>query len=366
MNTNRTLSTIVSVVVVLLVILGIYYWASSPDRTGPDNYDSGQSPTDETSTDSPLATTKAATFITRSTVVLNGEVNPRGAQTSYWYEYGETNSMGSFSSPQLIGGGNIAYSAPKGITGLKTNTTYYYRLVAENEYGKTSGETMQFTTSATATPISFVSPAIVTKNATAITPNSVVLNGSVNANGPAASYWFEYGKTFGLGNITPVTAASASTTTIQVATPLTNLQTNTTYYYRLNAQNVYGTINGNISVFTTLPATPVTPPLGKLPTVSTSAVTNLTSTTARLSGQINPNGSATTYSFRYGESTPFGRFDLNQKTPNAQAGQSTSTGNFAANLSELKPGTTYYYQLIAENQYGTGSGAIFSFTTLNP
>jgi hypothetical protein len=365
---NRTASTIISVIVVLLVILGIYYWAKS-GRENTINYDNTESPTDNTNSQSgtPVVSTRNAAFILQTSAVLNGDVNPSSSQTSYWYEYGETSSLGSVTSPQLIGGGNIVYSAPKALTGLKANTTYYFSIVAENENGKVMGNISSFTTTNTNTaPVTYISPFIETKNATAITPRSAILNGSINTKGPAASYWFEYGKDFRLGSVTPVTAADASATTITVASAVANLEPNTTYYFRLDGQNVYGTVTGNISVFTTQPTTPTTGTPAKIPTSSTTPATSITSTTARLNGSVNPNGTTTTYYFKYGKSTPFGLFDLDQRTPNSTAGAGLASATVGANVTNLEPNATYYFQVVAENANGSSSGAIYSFTTKSP
>ncbi|MGH7249537.1 MAG: hypothetical protein ACREGC_01040, partial [Minisyncoccia bacterium] len=311
----------------------------------------------------PVVSTKDASFISQSTAVLNGDINPNGVQTSYWYEYGTTNSLGSTNSPQLIGGGYVKYSAPASISGLKSNTTYYYRLTAQNQYGKLYGEILTFTTTNIPPTITYTRPSVETKDASSILQNTVVLNGVVSANRSTTYYWFEYGKNFGLGNTSATNTLSSGDQNAGVSADVSGLEPDTTYYYRLNAQNEYGTVNGNISVFTTQPANPPPQPVGQAPALMTNVATSVAKASATLNGQVNPNGSLTTYHFEYGKSTLFGLFTLDQSTDTKSAGSGTKLIKFSASITGLDSDSTYYYQLIAQNQYGTTRGAVYSFTT---
>ena len=58
------------------------------------------------------------------------------------------------------------------------------------------------------------------------------------------------------------------------------------------------TVDGAVVTFATVAAAK--------PTVSTSAATNVLTTTATLTGTVNPNGSDTTYRVEYGTSTGYG------------------------------------------------------------
>lgn len=365
MKGNTTGNVVISVIVVLLVVFGIYYWATHQAPVSTQYTTTTQpSPTPESGNQAsaPVVTTKEASYISQSTAVLNGEVNPSGVQSSYWYEYGETSSLGSFSSPQLIGGGYAKYSAPTLVSGLKSNTLYYYRLAAQNQYGKVYGEVSSFKTTNTP-PAPYLPPNVQTKNASSIDKTSAVLNGTINPNGAVTFYWFEYGQTTSLGNTTATSSTGAVSSNVAVLAPISGLESGTTYYYRLNGQNGYGTRIGNISVFTTQPTNPPVPPLGSAPTSMTIGATSVTSSSAVLNGEVNPNGSATTYHFEYGKSTLFGLFSLDQTTEDKGAGKGTLLTKFAVSIAGLDNDTTYYYQLVADNQYGTTDGGIYSFTT---
>ena len=75
---------------------------------------------------------------TGGSVQLEAQINPGGAETRYSFQYGTTTGYGD-SVP--VGGGSVpagVFAAPVAITveGLSANTTYHWRLVAENTAGK--------------------------------------------------------------------------------------------------------------------------------------------------------------------------------------------------------------------------------------
>ncbi|MGB2710588.1 MAG: fibronectin type III domain-containing protein [Conexibacter sp.] len=77
----------------------------------------------------PSATTGVATAAEGSATVT-GSVTPNGVETSYYFEFGETANYGQQTPPQSAGGGAGAVSVSAGLSGLKPNTLYHYRLVA--------------------------------------------------------------------------------------------------------------------------------------------------------------------------------------------------------------------------------------------
>lgn len=198
----------------------------------------------------PDATTNATVAPTDTTVVVTGTVNPNGGSTDYWYEYGVGTSMGKQTAKQTVGSGRVAFVAPGYITGLAKSTTYYYRLVAENQYGKSTGEQSTFRTSGTASTVNGAIPTAKTFPANEITKSSASLRGEVNPNKGMTQYWFEYGRTNRLGNTTPFISLGNGNASI-VATAQPSLNANTTYYFRVNAQNEFGTVNGAIMSFKT-------------------------------------------------------------------------------------------------------------------
>lgn len=85
----------------------------------------------------PGATTESATGVKGTEAVLNGSVNPRGTATTYFFEYGTTTAYGSTApiSPKAVGSGTSAAKVSEAISGLAGNTTYHFRVVAENGSG---------------------------------------------------------------------------------------------------------------------------------------------------------------------------------------------------------------------------------------
>ncbi len=92
----------------------------------------------------PTVTTSAASSVQEEEATLNGEVNGNGLNTTYHFEYGETTSYGSSTSP--VEGGSGSFSPNATITGLQPGATYDYRLVATNSAGSTLGGNQTFTT----------------------------------------------------------------------------------------------------------------------------------------------------------------------------------------------------------------------------
>lgn len=301
----------------------------------------------------PTVRTDANAIPSLSTVVVRGTVTPNGAPTTYWFEYGESTALGIRTSAQSIGSGFVSIYTPAYITGLKSNTTYWYRLGAQNRFGTVNGDTFSFKTNSAPLPQGSV-PAVRTLAATDVTRISAILNGQITPNSSETTYWFEYGETADFGSVTSFQSAGAGTAQASASASISGLQPLTRYFFRLNAQNRFGTVNGGVQSFTTQgPAEP------GLPTVTSTSVSSITPSSARLGAQVNPNGAPTAYHFEYSTDQSF----VNAlRTPEATipAGSSASV---TANISGLLGNTTYYYRLILRNQLGTTVGTTASFTT---
>lgn len=96
----------------------------------------------------PAVTTEAPYFTNTLEPQLNATVNPKRADTHYWFEYGLTTSYGSkVPIPSAdIGSGNTDIAVSQVLKGLKPNTPYYYGIAAENEVGTSVGSPQTFTT----------------------------------------------------------------------------------------------------------------------------------------------------------------------------------------------------------------------------
>ena len=94
----------------------------------------------------PAVTTSAASNVTTTGAQLNGTVNPNGASTTYYFEYGTTVSYGSQTNSASAGSGTSAANVNATLSGLAPGTTYHYRLVATSSVGTSRGNDMTFTT----------------------------------------------------------------------------------------------------------------------------------------------------------------------------------------------------------------------------
>lgn len=369
MNNNTLYATLA--VIVVLAIGGYLVWgannaatpgtvATTTDQTAVTDTTTGQpTPTPAAGQAAPAVTTGTLVVASISSAIVSGKVAPNGDQTVYWYQYGRAASLGSETNAQSIGSGQISITAPAYITGLATNTTYSYRLVAKNSFGTVYGTTYTFTTNTVAQPVGN-SPSTHTNSATSVSRTSAVLNGLVSPNSSPTSYWYEYGTTANFGNTTAMQSAGNGIGSVAGAVTVSNLVPLTKYFFRLNAQNAYGTVTGAVITFTTSGPTAVVVP--QSPLADTTAASGIGNTTATMNGTVNPSGAATTYWFEYGTDSTLGHI-LGTTTHTAVANAGQSPVQVSKNVTVLARGTKYYYRLRASNSIGSASGDTVTFTT---
>jgi hypothetical protein len=96
-----------------------------------------------------------------------------------------------------------------------------------------------------------LAPAVSTGASQSVTTTSAIVTGTVNPEGQATTYHFEYGTTPHFGNVTPSASAGSGTTDMAVHATISSLTANTTYHYRLVATNASGTTTGSDKTFKT-------------------------------------------------------------------------------------------------------------------
>jgi hypothetical protein len=94
----------------------------------------------------PAVSTGGAAQVTQTSATLTGRVNPNGASTTYWFQYGLTRRYGTTTGPTDAGSGTHARTAAANLTGLAPFARYHYRLVAHNAKGTSFGGDRTFTT----------------------------------------------------------------------------------------------------------------------------------------------------------------------------------------------------------------------------
>ena len=95
-----------------------------------------------------------------------------------------------------------------------------------------------------------------------------------------------------------------------------------------------------------------------LPTVTTSTVSNTTSSTAICGGNVTNDGNATVTARGVCWSTSH-----NPTVSNSHTTDGSGTGSFTSSITGLSENTTYYVRAYATNSFGTAYGNEFSFTT---
>ncbi len=348
----------------MLLIGGFFVWNTFYPITQPGGTDTSTDTTqgtvggDDTLTPKvPTVTTSQSAFPSDTTVVVSGTITPNGPSTSYWYEFGTVATFGSKTPTQIIGSGFREIPAPLYITGLTKDTAYYYRLVASNEVGTTAGETRTFhTTVGTPAPVGSV-PTLKTLAASGVSRTSANLSGEVTPNKSATQYWFEFGPTQSLGSVSSLQSIGDGSVKVPASFALTNLSPGTSYYFRINAQNQFGTVNGGILNFKTSGA-----PIATIAVITTQVASSVGTTTATLRGTVNPYSTPTTYWFEYGTNANFDSSTTNS-TSQKSAGAGATTVGIETNISSLKANTTYYYRIVAQNAAGTVRGDALDFKT---
>lgn len=81
---------------------------------------------------------------TCNSIIIMGSVRPYCEETFAWFEWGETPDLGNMTTKQRF---NNDANYHQYLTDLKENTTYFYRVVASNSKGTTTGNVKSFTTS---------------------------------------------------------------------------------------------------------------------------------------------------------------------------------------------------------------------------
>ncbi len=283
--------------------------------------------------------------VKRVTATLEGGVNPDGEEvTSCQFEYGTSTSYGQTAPCSAApGSGSSPVPVSAELSGLAQDTTYHYRLVAENANGTHAGADATFTTSSIVEGLS-------TAPATGVLGTSATLNGSLEPNGLDTHYWFEYGPSPSYGSSTPHEDAGEASAVKLVSATLTGIEPNRIYHYRLVGENSLGFTYGAEDTLTTNAIVPV---LGATSLVSSAR------TEATLAAVLNPENSETTYEFVFGETSSYG-----EHTYSVDAGSGLAEEHVEAiGLTGLTPSTTYHYALRASNQAGTVTGPDQTFTT---
>lgn len=189
---------------------------------------------------------------------------------------------------------------------------------------------------------------IVTNSASNITASSATLNATVYLDGEATIFvWFHTDYYGGIW-IGDQIYFNGQTGARAVSVNWNGLSPGQTYSFDARVLCDYTNATGATVSFTTLKTAPV---------VTTSEVTQIGTTSAKLNGLLTYGGSTTTISFEYGLTTSYGS-SING-TPYTASGDSSLT----ATLTGLTPKTTYHYRIKAVSAEGTAYSNNGTFST---
>jgi hypothetical protein len=178
------------------------------------------------------------------------------------------------------------------------------------------------------------SPTVTTGTHSHVTDTTAVLHGTVNPNGSATTYYFQWGLTTAYGVQSVAHAAGHGTKAKAVSTTATALIPGTLYHYRLIATNGAGTTIGADHTFTTAGNPP--------PGVSTGPASQVSKNAATLTAEVSPNKQATSYYFQYGTSTSYGSQTIPATVPAGTVPVTVATA-----ITGLEAQTIFHYRIVA-------------------
>ena len=230
------------------------------------------------------------------------------------------------------------------VSGLDAQSTYYYCYEVANAINTMKTDRGSFTTN------DYGTPSVTTVSVTNITGIGAVFNGNVTDGGElnVTERGFCYGTSSGSLTISGQHVAVGSGLG-SFTTSVTGLSSSTTYYMRAYAKNNKGVAYGSVKTFTTSNGMPV---------VTTSNLTNISSTTATGGGNVTSDGGFTVTARGVCWSTT-----QNPTINNSHTTSGSGTGSFVSTLTGLSANTTYYVRAYATNSMGTSYGSQKSFTT---
>lgn len=298
--------------------------------------------------ESPIVTTADVTDITQTTAVSGGNVTDDGGAAVTARGVCWSTSQNPTVSDNHTSDGNGTGSFTSNLTNLTANTTYYVRAYATNENGTSYGEQKSFTTLQ-----NIELPTVTTADVTDITQTTAVSGGNVTDDGGAAvtarGVCWSKDPNPTIDNSFISNGNGTGSFTIEIS----GLTSATTYYVRAYATNSEGTSYGEQKMFTTLQYI-------QLPTVTTTVVTNVTSTGATSGGNVTDDGGAAVTARGVCWSTsPDPTINDNKTT------DGNGTGAFTSQLTNLTHSTTYYIRAYATNSEGTSYGEQKYFSTLS-
>ena len=292
----------------------------------------------------PFVSTIKSDFITSKTAELHGEIISTGKSSitnmGHCYSTSPSPSLNNMYIQTDGSGIFICY-----LTDLVPETKYYFRAFATNNIGTGYGEIFSFTTNVAG------EPTVLTVNSNNITSTSVEFEGDITDDG--LNNVSQHGHCW---STTTNPSTNNSKTSLgngnigSFISNVTNLNQNTTYFYRAYATNSYGTVYGAQKQFSTTNGEAV---------VATVSSSNITASSVNLDGNILGIGDAIITQHGHCWSSNTNPTINNSKTSLGNA----TTGSYTSIIVTLSQNTTYYFKAYATNSFGTVYGTQMQFNT---
>ncbi len=290
----------------------------------------------------PTLTTATASAVTQTTATTGGNVTADGGSPVTARGVCWSTTTGPVVTGSHTSDGTGTGSFTSSLTGLTANTTYYVRAYATNSIGTAYGNEITLTTS------QVVVPTVTTTAASGMTSTTASAGGNVTSAGGGTVT--ARGVCWGL-TADPTIAGNKTTDgtgTGSFTSSLTGLAPGTTYHIRAYATNSVGTAYGTDLTFTTLAV---------VPTLTTTAASNITQTSATSGGNISSNGGAAVTARGVCWGIASGPVVTGSHTTDG-----SGSGTFTSSITGLTAGTVYYVRAYATNSIGTAYGNEVSFT----
>lgn len=291
-----------------------------------------------------VLTTAEVTSITHTTAVTGGNITSDGnaTVTARGVCWATTTNPTVTGSKTTDGAGTGTFVS--NITGLTAGTTYYVRAYATNSVGTSYGNEVSFTATAVGLPT------LTTTDMGSVTLTTATSGGNITDDG---------GNAISARGVCWATTANPTTANFKTTdgtgtgsftSNLTGLTPGTLYHVRAYATNSAGTAYGNELTFT---ASAI-----QLPTLTTTAYSAVTRTTAQSGGVITADGGGaiTARGVCWATTT-------NPVVTGSATNDGSGTGTFTSTITGLTAATTYYVRAYATNSTGTAYGNEISFTT---
>ena len=283
-------------------------------------------------------TEECAGAIFTATGKVCGTLNPSSnTKVGYYFAYNKGASCtGGKETPLQPEAQGEGIHVTGELFGLEADTQYAVCLIATDPSGETEGSRLSFTTEPAVPRPPQTSPAI------DVTTDSATLEGQLGPQPIATSWYFQYAPqftcTYEHASVTPEQQDTKPGEVDEVSTAVSNLQPGTYYHVCLVAKNRIGSTVGWERSFLTEATAP------KIESVSAQS----TNTEATIEAKTNPDAQTATCDVQYGTSEAYGS-TASCKEGLGNNGERTSA---SAHISNLVPGTTYYFQVILNNEVG--------------